>query len=158
MRKVIDQFIGEYRFLSNFWEVGRSEQRYQAAKCKLGDPLKGEILASSSGKSRRLGRKIELREDWDNVKLAVMMKCLRDKFHWTRVPGTKEDPYHLLAQQLVDTGDAILIEGNTWHDNFWGNCQCGRDECLGTGKNWLGRLLMLRRSELMLDKPESEET
>ena len=25
-------------------------------------------------------------------------------------------------QQLIDTGDAMLIEGNWWHDNYWGNC------------------------------------
>ena len=44
-----------------------------------------------------------------------------------------------LRAQLIATGDAELIEGNTWNDTFWGVCR-------GTGKNMLGTLLMELRS------------
>lgn len=152
--EVIDRFQDKFRFLSNF--VGGSEQKYQAAKCKPGDPMFGKILAATPSDSKKMARKIELRDDWEDIKLAVMMKCLRQKFHWTKVPGAQEDPRHLFAQALVDTGDALLIEGNFWHDNFWGDCQCVGEECILTpGKNWLGRLLMLRRSELVLERAKA---
>jgi hypothetical protein len=39
-----------------------------------------------------------------------------------------------LRQQLIDTGDARIIEGNTWGDVFWGVCK-------GKGENHLGRLI-----------------
>ena len=35
----------------------------------------------------------------------------------------------------------VKIEGNTWNDTFWGVCN-------GQGQNWLGKILMLVRSEL----------
>ena len=47
-----------------------------------------------------------------------------------------------LMKKLLATGDAKLVEGNTWHDNYWGICRCGsRDKC-GTGSNMLGKILM----------------
>jgi predicted NAD-dependent protein-ADP-ribosyltransferase YbiA (DUF1768 family) len=48
-----------------------------------------------------------------------------------------------LMQLLKDTGDSILIEGNSWGDQFWGVCN-------SVGKNWLGKLLMEIR-----DKPDA---
>jgi hypothetical protein len=50
-----------------------------------------------------------------------------------------------LGQRLKETGDTVLIEGNTWHDNYWGVCECGR--CKG-GVNKLGELLMKVRGTL----------
>ena len=46
-----------------------------------------------------------------------------------------------LKKKLLDTGDATLIEGNTWGDKYWGVCK-------GVGKNRLGELLMEVREEL----------
>jgi hypothetical protein len=46
-----------------------------------------------------------------------------------------------LARELVGTGDAELVEGNTWGDEFWGVCN-------GRGSNQLGRLLMEVRALL----------
>ena len=43
-----------------------------------------------------------------------------------------------LAQMLLLTGDALLVEGNTWNDTFWG-------VCAGVGHNNLGLLLMQQR-------------
>ena len=47
---------------------------------------------------------------------------------------------------LLSTGDVAIIEGNYWHDNFYGQCTC--EKCAGKGKNKLGKLLMDIRSEL----------
>jgi predicted NAD-dependent protein-ADP-ribosyltransferase YbiA (DUF1768 family) len=46
-----------------------------------------------------------------------------------------------LRRLLLATGDAELVEGNTWGDRFWG-------VCAGRGQNHLGRLLMAIRAEI----------
>ncbi len=46
-----------------------------------------------------------------------------------------------LAQRLLATGDAELVEGNNWGDRFWGICR-------GEGRNELGKILMKVRDEL----------
>ena len=79
---------------------------------------------------------MSLRPDWEKVKDGVMLDILRIKF-------SKPD----LKQMLLDTGDAYLIEGTTWHDNYWGNCTCDRCKNI-TGKNMLGKTLMQVRAEL----------
>lgn len=73
---------------------------------------------------------IKPREDWENVKLDVMRGCLRQKF---------TDPE--LRKILMDTGDAELVE-HTQRDSYWA------DNGDGSGKNWLGKLLMEIRSEI----------
>ena len=50
--------------------------------------------------------------------------------------------------QLVNTFPQDLVEGNTWHDYFYGVCN-------GQGANWLGRILMAERMywlDLMANK------
>ena len=99
------------------------------------DPrLKEKIrLADNPGKAKKIGRSIELRKDWEAAKMCVMIAVIRRKFSARYRPE--------LCQQLIDTGNAILIEGNTWGDTFWGVCN-------GKGKNNLGRILMARREVL----------
>lgn len=46
-----------------------------------------------------------------------------------------------LAQLLIETGDATLIEGNTWGDRVWGVCD-------GVGENRLGKILMQIRAKM----------
>jgi predicted NAD-dependent protein-ADP-ribosyltransferase YbiA (DUF1768 family) len=53
-----------------------------------------------------------------------------------------------LAGLLVATGDATIVEGNTWGDAYWGVCG-------GVGKNRLGELLMAKRSRLLVEKTYS---
>lgn len=67
-----------------------------------------------------------LREDWEDVKVAMMRYLLQQKF----APGLA------LRRALVATAPLTLIEGNTWGDRIWGQCP------LGVGENLLGRLLM----------------
>jgi hypothetical protein len=57
-----------------------------------------------------------------------------------------------LAHKLLETGDAVLIEGNYWHDNEWGDCRCkDRLECQAEGQNLLGLELMRVRGEIALE-------
>lgn len=49
-----------------------------------------------------------------------------------------------LAKRLLDTGDKILIEGNTWNNTCWGICN-------GKEKNYLGQILMRVRKEIRLE-------
>ena len=52
-----------------------------------------------------------------------------------------------LANILIDTGNVPIIEGNHWHDNFWGECYC--DQCAHiAGTNYLGHILMEVRKEI----------
>ena len=74
---------------------------------------------------------MEIRQDWHVIKERLMRDFIRKKF---------ESPF--LADRLIKTGDAELIYGNTWNDRFWGVCR-------GTGENWLGKILMDVRKELI---------
>lgn len=149
--QTIASFTGEYRFLSNFWPVeieyeGRVypsvEHAYQASKCKYEherefycDP---ELTASAA---KRLGKRLALREDWETVKLDVMCDLITLKF----ARGSA------LAGKLLATRDAILVEGNTWGDTYWGKCKING---VITGHNHLGRILMTVRSLLRHPKGE----
>lgn len=134
----IEKFDGDYRFLSNFHPVPiilddvvypTVENAFQAAKT-LDKDMRLAFLFVSPGTSKRLGRNVELRTDWQDVKLSIMHDLLKQKF-------TLPD----LRVSLLATGDATLIEGNDWDDIFWGVCR-------GVGENHLGKLLMQVRAEI----------
>ena len=135
MPTAITSFQGQYRFLSNFWveEDGLTvEHRFQAAKTN--DILeKSRIMASiTPGQAKRWGRLVHLRGDWESIKIQTMEDLVRTKF---------QDPN--LAQALLATGDAELIEGNSWYDTYW-----GVNKFNGEGYNHLGVILMKIREEL----------
>ena len=141
----ITEFRGAYRFLSNFWPVGWADGRltvehyYQAAKAVSADDQRWVYDAPTPGEAKRRGRRVAVRSDWDDVKLEVMRTLVRAKF-LTSVQ---------LYGWLLATGDAELVEGNTWHDNYWGRCSC--DRCVRAeivGQNHLGKILMQVRDEL----------
>lgn len=56
-----------------------------------------------------------------------------------------------LEKKLLATGDTELIEGNYWHDNFWGQCYCSRCKYI-IGHNHLGKLLVKIRNDLQINK------
>jgi ribA/ribD-fused uncharacterized protein len=89
--------------------------------------------AGTPGKAKKLGRKVKIRPDWESVKVFIMEELLRLKF-------SNPD----LLRRLVQT-NGELVEGNTWHDNFWGDCNCNK--CKAKGVNMLGKLLVKIRSE-----------
>lgn len=136
---MIESFQGQYRFLSNFYPAAveldgllyRSvEHAYQAAKTN--DKAERDRIRSCEKpwQAKRLGRTVTLRGDWEEIKLDVMFRLLRDKFSQSH-----------LRDLLMATGDARLIEGNDWGDTFWG-------VAWGRGHNHLGKLLMQVRDEL----------
>lgn len=128
---------GDHSFLSNFYWFDDStvEHQYQAAKT-LDEEWKVQILgASTPAAAKKLGKRCPIREDWEDVKVSVMFDLLKKKF----APGS------LLAEKLLATGDAVLEEGNWWGDKYWGTV-------LGQGENWLGRLLMMVRGSLRVEK------
>lgn len=139
--KKISRFSGDYSFLSNFYktpvflnglEYTCVESAFQAQKCiNPKDRIQFQTMDPVTAKCR--GKQVELRSDWEDIKVGVMWECLIDKF--TR----NED----LKMKLLGTGDAYLQEGNTWRDTFW-----GVDLKTGKGKNKLGELLMSVRDIL----------
>lgn len=167
-RETIPEFNGENRWLSNFAPLPKgltNEHLYQACKgikgeatervaavlklyqdvinddSRFHDPnyvttdVEDILVAARPGRTKRLGNQM-LKTDadhaeWEAVKVDVMRLLLRHKF----AAGTE------YAQKLMDTGEKLLIEGNTWGDVFWGKCK-------GEGKNVLGKLLMQVRYDL----------
>ena len=136
---MINSFTGNYSFLSNFYQVTIEydglrftsvEAAYQAAKCaNVKDRYPFTAMAPSEAK--RAGRRVVLREDWENVKISVMRELLIFKF--CTQPS--------LARWLLRTGNEELVEGNNWNDRFWGVCN-------GEGENQLGKLLMEIRDRI----------
>ncbi len=135
----IEVFDGAYAFLSNFYPAPivyegvrypSTENAYQAQKCKnILDRI--QFTDVSPGKAKRLGAKVVKRDDWDQIKDSVMLTCIRIKF--TSHPD--------LALRLIQTGEAPLIEGNTWKDRYWGVYE-------GRGANKLGLILQQVREEI----------
>jgi ribA/ribD-fused uncharacterized protein len=140
----ITSFKGEFRFLSNFYPATveidgiiypTSEHAFQAQKT-LSTRWRRYIAHQNTPRlAKRIGRELELREDWEAIKLDVMMGTLAVKF------GTHED----LGDLLLATGRRQLMEGNKWGDTFWGCVQKGSG---WMGENHLGRTLMRIRSLL----------
>lgn len=136
----ITNFVGQYAFLSNFYkhphkvvyagnEFYHVEGAYQSAKCAK-EPDRELFVGQEPAYTKRLGRRVQLREDWEWAKRGVMYNLLYQKFR---------DP--TLQQNLLDTGDEEIVEGNYWNDTYWGVCN-------GVGENHLGKLLMQLRGEL----------
>ena len=138
---LINDFRGpDYGFLSNFFpcEVGfegrvypSSEHAFQAAKTFNEEERARISTLRWASEAKKAGRSVTLRADWEVVKVVVMSDILMDKFTRNRSLGGR----------LLATGDALLVEGNAWHDHFWG-------ECDGRGTNVLGALLMITRDRL----------
>lgn len=113
------------------------ENFYQAMKLPKGNVDKRDYIASLDPYgAKREGRKLQIRPDWDEIKLDVMEYVLRFKF----APGTS---WH---SQLMATGEAEIVELNNWNDEYWGVCVR-----TGRGQNHLGKLLMKLREEFKLD-------
>ena len=140
-----DDFRGpnEWAFLSNFYaapiamEAGicypTTEHYFQSWKPIDQDERVNILRAPGPVAAKALGNSCQLRPDWDRVKVDVMLMAVRAKFTQHPVLGSK----------LIKTGDALLVEGNTWGDRIWGAVD-------GDGENLLGLILMLVRAELRL--------
>lgn len=152
---MIEKFEGRWRFLSNFYPVEIEHQGirypsvehfYVSMKCNNEQMLQGrhytigdfrEIIARvpSPGMVKKIGQQMQIRKDWSDKKLEFMNWGVREKF--------KNEE---LKELLISTGDMTLIEGNVWHDNFYGQCSCVK--CKNKGNNHLGKILMKVRDEV----------
>lgn len=142
---MIDKFDGEFAFLSNFYDAPvvydgitykNTEAAFQAQKT-TSVPKRLEFANFTASQSKKEGRKLALRQDWEEVKGQVMYEICLAKF------TQNED----LKMKLLSTDGRHLIEGNHWHDNTWGNCTC--EKCRSVqGQNRLGVILMKIREEL----------
>ena len=88
-----------------------------------------EFIGLDGYEARRLGRQVDLRKDWFDVKIQIMWLIVKAKF----------DQNPELIDKLIEVqGD--IVEENTWGDTCWGICN-------GVGANILGKILMRLRDE-----------
>lgn len=140
--KDIFGFQGKYRWLSNMWpvefEIGgikfvSSENAYQASK------YTDKAVVAKIAKMQPFLAKAYAKDkmnawttpDFQSRKDRLMLTFVRKKF---------ENP--CLRQKLINTGNVLLEETNTWNDTYWGCCP------QGNGLNNLGKILMKVRDEL----------
>lgn len=147
-KKKIERFTKEsgYDFLSNFYRstvqfeghlYSTVEHAYQASKSK--DPLVRDFIrkAKTPAEAKKLGQSIQVRHDWESVRLSIMRSLIREKF---------ENPF--LRPLLLSTEDAELILNNNWNDKFWGVCR-------GIGENWLGKILQEERDRIRKEEQQN---
>lgn len=135
--EIINSFSGEYSFLSNFYILndGKSvEHYYQAAKAKNMSDRVMILNVDTPAMAKKLGKNVQIRDDWYEYKFFVMEYELLKKF---------SDP--ILCKRLLDTGQATLIEENWWGDMLWGTHN-------GIGQNRLGKMLMSIRDNFIDNK------
>jgi len=133
----IEEFQGEYRWLSNFMPVTivldgitypSVEHAYVSAKVDT-EQWKRECsdvgLSSADIKAKGRGLNVE-------NKIEVMDMLLRQKFN--------QEPY---KSNLINTNSMYIQEGNRWNDTFWGVCFK-----TSLGANNLGKLIMKIRDDL----------
>lgn len=134
------------------------EHAYQWAKT-FDERYRAMITAADSPNSaKHHGRRCPLRPGWDGFKAEVMEILVRRKFC---TPGNGKATLWLLG-----TGDAVIVEGNDWRDDFFGAVRPGRNpggvelehrqwpSSEGEpwyGRNVLGQCLMKVRDEIRLE-------
>lgn len=142
---IINDFHGEHFFLSNFYpsvlrvpfddfDYPTGEHLYQALKSADQEVRREIAAAPTAGRAKRLGQKVDpLLPSWnERRRYDAMRLTLKTKF---------ADP--TLAEKLLFTCPALLVESNTWGDKTW-----GVDAATGQGHNLLGWMLMDLRDSL----------
>jgi ribA/ribD-fused uncharacterized protein len=117
----IERFSGQHAFLSNFYPLAFAltdnagipyrtvEHAFQAAKTLDLDTRRQIAELPTPAEAKRAGRTVALRPGWDEIRVWVMGELVGEKFD-----------YPELGCLLLATGDAELIEGNSWGDTFGG--------------------------------------
>lgn len=127
-------FRNEFACLSNMYPTplkinglcfSCAEAAFQSFKTT--DPeIRKKFQFITGPEAKRLGRKVELRPDWNEIRIAVMREVLKCKLkHYPSI-------YGVIAHAANTPGG--VVEENTWNDTFWGVCN-------GRGENHLGKLL-----------------
>lgn len=141
---MISEFRGKYYFLSNFYSSpvyyrGMTFRNAEAAFHAQKDRSRAsEFTRLNPSEAKRLGRRVRLRRDWEDIKEDIMFEVVMAKFGGSQA----------LADALLATGDEKLVEGNTWGDRYWGVCD-------GNGLNKLGGILERVRENLRMLRKDS---
>ena len=146
----INEFRGDYAFLSNFYPApvsymgqtyANNEAAFQAQKTLSAREQRKFCIfrMNKLSVSKKLGRDLTLLPDWEKVKVRLMYEICMCKFMQNSE----------LRDKLLATGDCILIEGNLWGDHYWGMVD-------GFGENHLGLILMDIREKLRLNRAFEE--
>ena len=140
---MINTFRDKYDWLSNFYKVkivikgvefNSVENAYMSMKSTDVEWVKF-CEEKSPVLVKKKSRSIDVRSDWDDIKLKAMDHCLKQKFN--------QEPFRT---KLINTLDENIVEGNWWGDVFWGvNLKVDPN----VGENHLGRLIMEIRKELV---------
>ena len=139
---VINNFKDAFAFLSNMYPCNIvynnltykcSEAAFQAQKCI---ELAYQFTTINGFEAKKLGKKVPLRKDWNEIRLQIMYEIVKQKFIQNKS----------LKDKLIATQDAELIEGNYWGDIFWGVCT--NKTYNNIGENHLGKILMQVRDEI----------
>lgn len=129
-------FRNQFWFLSNMYPYSMTingvrytcvESAFQSFKIKDKE-ARWQFSNLNGFKAKKLGRRVQLRSDWNEIKVEVMYRLLKIKFKGE------------LGAKLKSI-DGHIVEENTWGDTFWGVCR-------GRGQNQLGILLEQIRDEL----------
>lgn len=141
----IEDFRKTYYFLSNFFpstvsykdcEFPTVEHAFQAAKCTSAADFDKILNCRTPYEAKKLGRLVAIKDNWDSQRVNIMREILREKFCNNAN----------LKELLVNTGQRKIVEGNYFHDNYWGQCLCEEHRHI-QGENMLGELLMKIRNE-----------
>lgn len=169
-KEPILKFRQEFGYLSNFnvlknkihylgYDYISVEAGYMAQKC---DDVAWKQYCSTispignaQSEMKKAAYKVELAKDFSDKRLKIMLDLLRLKFR-----NNSE-----LANKLVSTYPRMIMEGNVWNDKYWGamvpkqlslsdNVELEKiykefPQYFYVGQNYLGRLLMKVRDELM---------
>lgn len=110
-------------------EVWPSVENYYQAMKSTSPAYQHQVWLASPSQAKKLGRRANIRADWDEIKTEVMMTALAAKF--------SQEPWR---SRLIATGTEPIIEWNNWGDRIWGVTPDG------IGENKLGLLLMKLRA------------
>ena len=115
-----------YKTNEHFYQSQKAvEQADELAIIAAPTPYQARKLGSAKEKGGLIAWSPEQQTLWNSTRVMVMMHGLVEKF------GQNDT----IRQQLIDTGDSLLVEFAPW-DDYWGNGKTGN------GLNMLGRCLM----------------
>jgi ribA/ribD-fused uncharacterized protein len=141
--KKIGGFVGEYRWLSNFfpcrveWDglvYGSAEAAFHAAKYPAAERVLFTKLNATEAKELSHKKPYD-KTAWEARKVRTMHEIV-----WAKYSQNSE-----LGNKLLATGDRDLEETNWWGDRVWGVYR-------GAGQNLTGKALMDIRSRLAKER------
>lgn len=118
---------------TSFGEARSSEALYQAGKFLHIPELASRILKltpSASKKEARKNKSLINENFFGTAQVRLMEYVIARKLEC--------NPY--VMEFLAKLGNRLIVEGNHWHDNFWGDCTCNQHRSY-SGKNTLGFIL-----------------